>query len=115
MINKIKLVLALLLVAAGVSGFYFLGEQALVVRVLAVLGGVIAAVVVLWTTPEGQSAFAFMREAAAETRKVVWPTRKETIQTTAIVFALVVVVAIFLWIVDLGFLWMVEKLLGRSA
>jgi preprotein translocase subunit SecE len=56
-----------------------------------------------------------VREAAAETRKVVWPTRKETIQTTAIVFALVVVVAIFLWIVDMGFLWMVEKLLGRSA
>lgn len=115
MINKIKLVLALLLVAAGVAGFYFLAEQALVLRILAVLAGIAVAVVVLWTTPEGQSAFNFAREAAAETRKVVWPTRKETIQTTVAVFALVVVVAIFLWIVDLGFLWMVEKLLGRSA
>lgn len=115
MINKIKLVLALLLVAAGVAGFYFLAEQALVLRILAVLAGIAAAVVVLWTTPEGQAAFNFAREAAAETRKVVWPTRKETIQTTVAVFALVVVVAIFLWIVDLGFLWMVEKLLGRSA
>jgi preprotein translocase subunit SecE len=56
-----------------------------------------------------------VRESVAETRKVVWPTRKETIQTTLAVFALVVVVAIFLWIVDLGFLWMVEKLLGRGA
>jgi preprotein translocase subunit SecE len=115
MINKIKLVLALLLVAAGVVGFYFLAEQALVVRILAVLMGIVAAVVVLWTTPQGQLAFGFAREAAAETRKVVWPTRKETIQTTLMVFALVVVVAIFLWIVDMGFLWMVEKLLGRSA
>lgn len=115
MINKIKLVLALLLVAAGVAGFYFLAEQALVVRILAVLAGIVAAVVVFWTTRQGQSAFAFAREAAAETRKVVWPTRKETIQTTLMVFALVVVVAIFLWIVDMGFLWMVEKLLGRSA
>ena len=115
MINKIKLVLALLLVAAGVAGFYFLVEQALVVRILAVLGGVVVAVAVLWTTPQGQAAFGFAREAAAETRKVVWPTRKETIQTTVAVFALVVVVAIFLWIVDMGFLWMVEKLLGRSA
>jgi preprotein translocase subunit SecE len=115
MINKIKLVLALLLVAAGVAGFYFLAEQALVVRILAVLAGIAVAVAVLWTTPQGQSAFGFAREAAAETRKVVWPTRKETIQTTLMVFALVVVVAIFLWIVDMGFLWMVEKLLGRSA
>jgi preprotein translocase subunit SecE len=115
MINKIKLVLALLLVAAGVAGFYFLAEHALVLRIVAVLAGIVAAVVVLWTTPEGQSALGFAREAAAETRKVVWPTRKETIQTTVAVFALVVVVAIFLWIVDLGFLWMVEKLLGRSA
>lgn len=115
MINKIKLVLALLLVAAGVAGFYFLAEQALVLRVLAVLAGIAATVVVLWTTPEGQAALSFARDAAAETRKVVWPTRKETIQTTVAVFALVVVVAIFLWIVDLGFLWMVEKLLGRSA
>jgi preprotein translocase subunit SecE len=115
MINKIKLVLALLLVAAGVAGFYFLAEHALVVRILAVLAGIAAAVAVLWTTPEGRAALSFAREAAAETRKVVWPTRKETIQTTVAVFALVVVVAIFLWIVDLGFLWMVEKLLGRSA
>lgn len=115
MINKIKLVFALLLVAAGVAGFYFLAEHAMVLRVLAVLAGVAAAVVVLWTTPQGRSALSFTREAAAETRKVVWPTRKETIQTTFAVFALVVVVAIFLWIVDIGFLWMVEKLLGRSA
>lgn len=115
MINKIKLVLALLLVAAGVTSFYFLAEHALVVRILAVLAGLAAAVVVLWTTPQGQAALGFTREAVAETRKVVWPTRKETIQTTVAVFALVVVVAIFLWIVDLGFLWMVEKLLGRSA
>lgn len=115
MINKIKLVFALLLVAAGVAGFYFLAEHAMVLRVLAVLAGVVVAVAVLWSTPQGRTALGFAREAAAETRKVVWPTRKETIQTTVAVFALVVVVAIFLWIVDMGFLWMVEKILGRGA
>ncbi|HEY8355401.1 MAG TPA: preprotein translocase subunit SecE [Methylophilaceae bacterium] len=115
MINKLKLVIALLLLAAGVAGFHFLAEHAMVLRVLAVLAGVVAAVAVSWTTPQGQLAVGFVRESVAETRKVVWPTRKETIQTTLAVFALVVVVAIFLWIVDLGFLWMVEKLLGRGA
>ncbi len=115
MIEKIKLVLALLLVAAGVAGFYMLADQALVVRILAVLGGLIAAVAVLWTSSVGQRTWAFAGEAAIETRKVVWPNRKETIQTTVAVFALVVVMALFLWVVDIGFLWMVKMLMGRSA
>jgi len=115
MTEKIKLVLSLLLVAAGVAGFYLLADKALVLRILAVLAGVVAAVAVLWSTPTGQEAFAFAKEAAVESRKVVWPSRKETIQTTVAVFALVVVMAIFLWVVDLGFLWVVKMLMGRSA
>src|SRR5690606_33875019 len=115
MADKIKLVLALLLVIAGVAGFYVLEEQALVVRILTVLAGVVAAMVVLWTSSTGQQGFAFVREAVIETRKVVWPTRKETIQTTAIVFVMVLVLAAFLWVVDISFLWMVRWLMGRSA
>lgn len=115
MTEKIKLVFALLLIVAGVAGFYLLADQALVLRILAVLAGVGAATAVLWATSLGQEGFAFAREAAVETRKVVWPSRKETIQTTVVVFVMVVVVAIFLWIVDVGFLWMVQKLLGRGA
>jgi len=115
MADKIKLVIALLLVAAGVAGFYVLADQALVVRILTVLAGIVAAFAVLWTSPTGQQGFAFAREAVVETRKVVWPTRKETIQTTFVVFGLVIVMALFLWVVDVGFLWMVSTLMGRSA
>ena len=115
MIDKIKLVLSLLLVAAGVAGFYLLADQATVLRILSVLAGVIAALALLWTTPVGQAGFTFASEAIVEARKVVWPTRKETIQTTVAVFAMVLVMAIFLWIVDVSFLWMVQKLLGRGA
>jgi preprotein translocase subunit SecE len=114
MIEKIKLALALLLVAAGVAGFYLLADQALVLRILAVLAGVFAAVVVFWTTGLGRQSFAFARESAAEARKVVWPTRKETIQTTVIVFILVLLVAAFLALVDYGFLRMVKMLMGRG-
>ncbi|ROH87118.1 preprotein translocase subunit SecE [Pseudomethylobacillus aquaticus] len=114
MTEKIKLVLALLLLAAGLAGFYVLAEQALVLRILAVMAGIAAALAVLWTTVLGQQAFAFSRESVAETRKVVWPSRKETTQTTLIVFVLVLVMAIFLWIVDVGFLWAVQKLMGRG-
>jgi len=115
MMEKIKLVLALLLVAAGVAGFYLLADHAMVLRILAVLAGVAVAVLVLWTSATGQAAFGFAGEAVAEARRVVWPTRKETIQTTAIVVVLVVIVAIFLAVIDAGFLWVVQKLLGRGA
>jgi preprotein translocase subunit SecE len=115
MIDKIKLVLALLLVAAGIAGYYLLADQALVLRVLAVLVGITVATIVIWTTPLGQQGFGFARESIAEARKVVWPTRKETIQTTVIVLILVVVVAVFLALVDYGFLRMVKMLMGRDA
>ena len=115
MMEKIKLVLALLLVAAGVAGFYLLADHAMVLRILAVLAGVAVAVLVLWTSATGQAAFGFAGEAVAEARRVVWPTRKETTQTTAIVVVLVVIVAIFLAVIDAGFLWVVQKLLGRGA
>ena len=115
MIERIKLALALLLIVAGVGAFYLLAEHALVLRVLAVLAGVVLAAVVLWTTPLGRQAFEFARESLNEARKVVWPSRKETVQTTATVFALVVVMAIFLWIVDVGMTSVVRVLMGRGA
>jgi preprotein translocase subunit SecE len=63
----------------------------------------------------GQQSLGFIGEAVVEARKVVWPTRKETIQTTLVVFALVVVMAAFLAVVDIGFAFMVQKLMGRGA
>lgn len=115
MTEKIKLALAVLLVAAGLGAFYLLAEQAMVLRVLAVLAGVGAAVAVMLTTQTGRAALEFSREAVAEARKVVWPTRKETIQTTGAVFALVLVMGIFLWLVDVGLMWAVKLLMGRGA
>ena len=115
MIDKIKLVLSALLLAAGIAGFYVLADKALVLRILAILAGLAAAIAVLWTTPQGQMALGFVGESVAEAKKVVWPTRKETIQTTVAVFILVVIVAAFLAVVDIGFAYMVQWLMGRSA
>jgi preprotein translocase subunit SecE len=115
MIDKIKLVLSALLLAAGIAGFYVLADKALVLRILAILAGLAAAIAVLWTTPQGQIALGFVGESVAEAKKVVWPTRKETIQTTVAVFILVVIVAAFLAVVDIGFAYMVQWLMGRSA
>ena len=115
MIDKIKLVLSALLLVAGIAGFYLLADKALVLRILAVLAGFVAAIAVLWTTVQGQTALGFIGESIAEAKKVVWPTRKETIQTTVAVFLLVLVMAAFLAVVDIGFAYMVQWLMGRSA
>jgi preprotein translocase subunit SecE len=111
MIDKAKLAAAVVLVALGVWGYYWLADTALVLRVLAVIAGLVAAgAVALWSAPGRQFA-GFAGESVAEVKKVVWPTRKETIQTTAAVFAFVVVMAVFLWITDKGLEWVLYDLI----
>ena len=105
MADKLKFALALLLVVAGIAGFYVLAEQALVLRVLAVLLGIAAGAAVAWFTEPGQRFVALGQESIAEAKKVVWPSRKETMQTTGIVFAFVLVMAIMLWITDKSLEW----------
>ena len=114
MADKIKIVLAVLLIAAGLAGFYYFADSPAIVRLGSVLGGLIAAALVFWATVPGKQFYVYAQESAAETRKVVWPTRKETIQTTAIVFVFVVVMALFLWAVDASLLWIVKKLIGTG-
>ena len=101
--------------AVVVAGFYVLEQSAMIVRVAAVLAGMAAGAVVFWKSAPGGRFYVFSQESAAETRKVVWPTRKETLQTTGIVFAFMVVMALFLWIVDASLLWAVKMLLGQSG
>jgi preprotein translocase subunit SecE len=111
MADKIKFLLALLLLVAGIAGFYLLSEQVMVVRVLSVLVGVGACAAVAWFTEPGQRFFAFAADARDETKKVVWPSRKEATQMTAIVFAFVLVMAILLWATDKTLEWAVYDLI----
>ncbi len=115
MVNKIKLLVAFLLLVAGITGFYLLADKATVLRILVVLAGLGAAIAMLYTTSIGKQSLGFIGESVAEARKVVWPTRKETIQTTLVVFVLVIIMAAFLAVVDIGFAFMVQWLMGRSA
>ena len=110
MADTIKLVVAVLLVMAGVAGYYALGDAVLILRVLAVLAGIAAGVAVAAFSDRGRQFIAFAREAVVETKKVVWPTRKETMQTTAAVFGFVVVMAVFLWVSDKTLEWVLYDL-----
>ena len=112
--DKIKIVLAALLVVAGLAGFYYLADLPAIARVGSVLGGLAAAAVVFWTSAPGKEFYVYAQESVAETKKVVWPTRKETMQTTGIVFVFVVIMAMFLWAVDSILLLIVQKFLGTG-
>jgi preprotein translocase subunit SecE len=100
MIDKVKLAIAILLVVGGIVGFYWFGDQALLYRVLGLLAVIGVAVAIAVTTEMGRGVVAFGRSASMEMRKTVWPTRKETTQTTLIVVVFVTVLGIVIWIID---------------
>jgi preprotein translocase subunit SecE len=111
--DKIKIALAVGCVVAGVFGYYYFSNTALVLRFLMVVAGLLAGAGVAWTSQPGKTFFVFAQESWAEAGRVSWPTRKETVQTTAIVFAFVVVMALFLFAVDSTLAWVVKMLTGR--
>jgi preprotein translocase subunit SecE len=113
--DKIKLGFAALIVLAGMVGYYYLSTSPLVVRLLVLLAGVVLGGVVGWTSEPGKRFFAYTQDAIAETKKVVWPSRKETVQTTGVVVAFVIVMALFLWVVDASLVWLVKILVGREG
>jgi preprotein translocase subunit SecE len=114
MADNIKLLVAALFAAAGVAGFYLLADGPMVLRVVSVLAGLVAAGAVAYFTAPGRQFVLFAGEARDEARKVVWPTRKETMQTTGVVILFVIVMALFLWAVDGALFWVVKTLMGRS-
>jgi len=101
MLDTIKLLLALLVLLAGIAGFYYFSEGSLLYRVLGLLAMVGVAVGISVTTGKGRSLIGFLGSSRTEVRKMVWPTRAETMQTTLMVFILVVILAIFMWFVDM--------------
>ena len=115
MADKIKLLVAVLLVIAGVAGFYFFADAPTVVRVLSVIGGLVLAGVVAGLSAPGKQFFRFARDARDEAKKVVWPTREETVQMTGVVLLFVVVMALFLWAVDGILLWLVKLAMGQGS
>ncbi|MCC6197968.1 MAG: preprotein translocase subunit SecE [Burkholderiales bacterium] len=112
--DKVKIVLAFACVVLGVWGYYYFSEFAQVLRLLMVLGGLVVAAGVASLSAPGKEFFAFAQEAWAEAGRVSWPTRKETLQTTGIVFVFVVIMALFLFAVDSTLAWIIKLLTGRT-
>ena len=110
-----KWAVAVIVIGAAVVGFYVYAEQSLLLRVVVLLVAVGITVAILYHTERGRLAWGFLRDARNEVRKVVWPTRRETGQTTLIVIAVVAVVGIMLWGFDGVLTYAMRLLLGTGS
>ena len=100
-LDTVKLGVACLLVVAALLGFYYYDELSMLFRVVGLILVIGVAATIAWATAKGRETVGFLKEAQIEVKKVVWPTRQETVQTTFFVLIVVVIFAILLWLLDL--------------
>ncbi|MCH9645769.1 MAG: preprotein translocase subunit SecE [Proteobacteria bacterium] len=110
--SSLGMYLSILVVIGSLVMFYLdpLALTTTLYKVLVLLAGLVIASLIFFKTPQGKRLVIFTKETKIELRKVVWPTRDETVKTTGMIMVAVVIVAIFLWIVDAFFSWMVQLL-----
>ena len=101
------LILAGLVIVLALVAYYVLASQTIWVRLGALFGGVAIAVLIAAVSNDGKRFLAYSKDSVSEVKKVVWPSRKEATQMTLVVFAFVVIMALFLWTADKLIEWLV--------
>ena len=121
-VDIVKQVFSVVFVVAGVAAFYYFStdhyyfkEVRLLFRVLGLVVIVLMALGMMLTTDVGRTVWNFVLESKQEVRKVVWPTREETMRTTLLVFAMVFIVGLILWLLDMFLFWGVRLLTGQGG
>ena len=120
--DVVKQVFSVVFVVAGVAAFYYFStdhsyfkEVRLLYRVLGLVVVVLMALGMMLTTEIGRAVWSFVLESKLEVRKVVWPTREETMRTTLLVFAMVFIVGLILWLLDMFLFWGVRLLTNQGG
>jgi len=113
--DKAKLAVAALIVLAGIAAYYVLGTQPNWLRWAAVVASLVLAGAVALYSRYGTEFRRFVELARIELRKVVWPTRQETLQTTLVVFGFVIIAGVFFWMLDLALAWATRALTGQGG
>ena len=114
-LDTLKLVVALAILLGGIVGYYWFIDMAAWQRWLGVLAAIGVGVAVFMTSAQGQATWRFIQSARIELRKVVWPTRQETLQTTLVIIFFVVILGVFFWLLDMFLLWATRILTGQGG
>ena len=113
--DSAKLAVAVALVIGGIFAYYWFEQQALWLRSLYVVAGTLAGLLSAWQTAMGRAALTFILTSRNEVRKMVWPTRQETMQTTFFVLFIVVLMGLFMWVLDFGLIYALRGLTGQGS
>ena len=114
-LDSLKLGIAVLILGGAIYAFYYFEEQLLVLRVLGLLAMAGISIFIAAQSAMGKSILGFVTGAQREVRRVVWPSRAETMQTTLAVVLMVLLVGIFLWLLDMLLLWGIQLLTGQGS
>jgi preprotein translocase subunit SecE len=114
-IDTAKLILAVAALVGGVGGYYWFGDVPTAGRLLMVLAGTALGASFLFWSTQGQLLWQFVQGSRVELRKMVWPTRQETLQTTLVVFVFVLLLGVFFWLVDMLLAWAMRHLTGQGG
>ena len=110
MVDNLKLIAAVVVIIAGMAVFYLFGDMSALLRALIVVVSVVVAAGVALTSTTGKNAWQFTIATRAEIRKVIWPSRRETMQSTLVVILMVLVVGVYLWMLDALSFWAIYDL-----
>ncbi|MBV5308970.1 preprotein translocase subunit SecE [Chromatium okenii] len=114
-LDTIKLTVAAFLLVLGITAFYYFASLSTLIRVIGLLIVVGAAVAIVYQTELGRLLWQFVTDSRMEVRKVVWPSRQETLQTTLVVIAMVLIVGILLWLFDMILMTILRFLTGQGG
>tara|TARA_A100001011_G_scaffold237350_1_gene245247 strand:+ start:304 stop:675 length:372 start_codon:yes stop_codon:yes gene_type:complete len=111
-IDRLRWLVAISLIVAGVGGNWYFQSESLLVRVAALLSIMGLAVLVIWNSRKGKEIVSLLRESRSEVRRVVWPTNQETNQTTLVVLVIVLIFSLILWGLDSLLGWIISSIIG---
>jgi preprotein translocase subunit SecE len=110
--DAVKLIVASVILVGSMVGYYYYANESALLRAIGVLVAIIVAMSIVYRSYQGQMLWKFIQGSRVEMRKVVWPTREETIQTTAVVLVFAAIGGIFFWLLDLFLLWVTQSIMG---
>jgi preprotein translocase subunit SecE len=114
-LDTVLLLLSVAILVGGIFAYYYYAEESVLLRTAGVLVGFLLALWIALQSAQGRTLWAFIQGARVELRKVVWPTREETVQTTIIVLVFAMIMGTFFWLLDIFLLWFTRFLTGQGA